>query len=357
MQCDICARHHGQQLPFQCPTCARSALYGLRVQLGQALLDNNSFVRQINPMIAAATRATSPSSPATRGSKSRLAIEEASARAERAAERTKDISNHIEILRKEIEDSKADIAKRKAALAQRRSDASSATHNLKARRAATLETVEKGTKKLEYRWNSLHAKTVEARVFLCREAANLYHLRQRRRKKGGSVREDYTIGGVGIVDLRDLNSMSPLGVFSTCIQPILIPFRCITRPNNRLPNLPNLPPPPNIALPPPPAPRRNPPPAKGLPPPNNLLPHLILPHQRPPLPAHQPPLLLAHQPIYISHNQPTQSTAPTPTLHRQTATSPRERRSRNLRTLHRRRHTLSLGYSLVMPYSRPQRRF
>ncbi|KAI9714191.1 MAG: hypothetical protein M1812_006412 [Candelaria pacifica] len=209
MQCHICSRQHGPQLSFNCSTCARSALYGLRVELGQALLDNNTFVRQINPIIASATKEPSSSRAATGQKWSRLSIEEASAKAERSAERTLEISGHLQILRKEIEEGKAEIAKRKAALAQRRSDASSANHNLKARRAATLETVEKGTKKLNHRWNSLHTKTVEARVFLCREAADLYRLRQRKRKKGGSFKEDYTIGGVGIVDLRDLNSMRP----------------------------------------------------------------------------------------------------------------------------------------------------
>ncbi|KAI9759926.1 MAG: hypothetical protein M1835_000270 [Candelina submexicana] len=205
MQCDICSRPQGLQLPFHCTTCARSALYGLRVELGQTLLDNSSFVRRINPIIATGTG----SAPSTNQNNGRLALEEASAKAERSAERTREISGHLQALRKEIEDGKADIAKRKAALAQRRSDASSATHNLGARRAATLDTVEKGTKKLEYRWSSLHAKTVESRVFLCREAANLYRLRQRRRKKGASIKEDYTIGGVSIVDLRDLNNASP----------------------------------------------------------------------------------------------------------------------------------------------------
>ena len=52
----------------------------------------------------------------------------------------------------------------------------------------------------------MHSEIVNARVFLCTEAADLCGLRQRRRKKAGSIRDDYTIGGIGIVDLRDLNS-------------------------------------------------------------------------------------------------------------------------------------------------------
>jgi Vacuolar sorting 38 and autophagy-related subunit 14 len=56
--------------------------------------------------------------------------------------------------------------------------------------------------------DALHARTAESRFFLCRETANLYGLVQRKRRKGAGGRDAYFIGGVPIVDIRDINSMS-----------------------------------------------------------------------------------------------------------------------------------------------------
>ncbi|KAI9765000.1 MAG: hypothetical protein M1840_007922 [Geoglossum simile] len=136
-------------------------------------------------------------------------IEQATAQKEESLERIQEIQNQANILQKDIEDGRARIAKLKASLAHRSSDYDSITHNLSARRATTLDSVEKSIRRIDHRWNTLHTRTAEARVFLCREAANLYGLKQRRRRKGGVIREDYTICGVTIVDLRDLNNAPP----------------------------------------------------------------------------------------------------------------------------------------------------
>lgn len=113
---------------------------------------------------------------------------------------------HIEKLRKKIETGKVDIARRKAVLAQRRSHVLSATRGLAERRAGVLNNLASGVSETRKRWDTMHSEMVKARVFLCTEAADLYGLRHRTRKKVGSIRDDYTIGGIGIVDLRDLNS-------------------------------------------------------------------------------------------------------------------------------------------------------
>ncbi|KAI9866644.1 MAG: hypothetical protein M1813_001196 [Trichoglossum hirsutum] len=213
MQCDICARKHTSKLPFYCATCGRNALYELRLENARTLVDKEALGRQVEAFLppnsskdvgkpGAGTAAQRPSRIS-----SRLDVEQATARTEESLERIQVIQNQADVLQKDIEQGRAQIAKLKASLAQRRSDYGSAAHNLPARRAATLESVEKGIKRIDHRWNTLHTRTAEARVFLCREAADLYGLKQRRRKKGGTVREDYMICGVGIVDLRDLNSM------------------------------------------------------------------------------------------------------------------------------------------------------
>jgi len=49
--------------------------------------------------------------------------------------------------------------------------------------------------------------TLEARVFLCKEAAQLYGLQQRKRKRGSSENDVYVIEEILIADLRELNTL------------------------------------------------------------------------------------------------------------------------------------------------------
>jgi chromosome segregation ATPase len=214
MQCGICSRRYVSKLPFNCTTCARNALYELRLENASVLVDKEALGRQVEASISlnssidtgrAGADVVEQSLPRN---SNRMDIEQATAQKEESLERIQEIQNQANILRKDIESSRAHIAKLKASLAHRRSDYDSITHNLAARRATTLDSVEKSIRRIDHRWNTLHTRTAEARVFLCREAANLYGLKQRRRRKGGVVREDYTICGVTIVDLRDLNSKS-----------------------------------------------------------------------------------------------------------------------------------------------------
>lgn len=127
---------------------------------------------------------------------------------------TKTILSHVKALREETEKIKAEITTRKARLLKRRSEFASAKQELSKSQATAVEPVDKGIKRTEHRWDVIHNKTAESRLFLCREAALLYGLNQRKRKKGALGRDVYFIGGVPIADLRDLNSMPILGCSS-----------------------------------------------------------------------------------------------------------------------------------------------
>ncbi|KAL2814741.1 UV radiation resistance protein and autophagy-related subunit 14-domain-containing protein [Aspergillus granulosus] len=73
----------------------------------------------------------------------------------------------------------------------------------------TLTGIQNNHKRTDHLWNSLHTKTAEARIFLCREVASLYGLRQKVRKRDNGLKESYMIGGVNIFDLRDMNGAAP----------------------------------------------------------------------------------------------------------------------------------------------------
>lgn len=213
MQCDICSRPEGAKLPFRCATCSRNALYELRFQHAQVLLHREDVARHLQAAIACPTTETE----AQEGDRGHQAWNQERKYAylhsvmpggkDELLERTQEIRHHADRIRKSIEFGKADIARRKIDLSQRRSQITAASSGLFERQTSTLDKLARSISRTDQSWNRIHMETVNARVFLCTEAADLCGLRQRRRKRADLVKEEYTIGGLAIVDLRDLNSM------------------------------------------------------------------------------------------------------------------------------------------------------
>lgn len=207
MQCDICLRSSSSHLPFHCASCARNAIYEQRTLLAQTLLDSEAAGRAVESSIAVGpTSGQSKANTKVLEPSPAWAFNQAIAEESASVKRTEGIMSHIDALKKETERTRSDIAKKKASNFKRRSDLKSATLAAQ-REAEALESVKRGVERMERRWDILHTRTMESRVFLCREAAQLYGLQQRIRKKAGLVRDIYMIGGVPIPDLRDLNSM------------------------------------------------------------------------------------------------------------------------------------------------------
>ena len=275
MQCDICQRSASSRLPFNCTLCARDALYQPRIQLAQTLLHKESLGKEVERSVKGTSQpkksANSTSSRSTEP-KAAWAIERAEAERKASEDATQTLLGHVESLREEMQKAKAEIAERKAKLQKRRSDFASAKLELSQSQANALEPVEKGIRRTEHRWEILHTKTAEARLFLCREAALLYGLQQRERKRGSLGRDVYVIGGVPIPDLRDLNSMN------IPINPIakLTFLRCFFCASHDCDHEPSASCPPSVALPLPSITSRNYSTASRLPIPYHTFPWLIL---------------------------------------------------------------------------------
>jgi hypothetical protein len=175
------------------------------------LVQKESLVHQVEEIAA---RAGDDSHNSQRGgermatsdnSSRRWALEHALAATEQSTQRTKGILADVEALKTKLKENKAEISRRKADIAQRRSNLAAAKAQISERRVASQSTLEKSIKRTDHLWGSIHAQTAEARSFLCHEAAILYGLKQRKRKKGGVIREEYVIGTVSILDLQELN--------------------------------------------------------------------------------------------------------------------------------------------------------
>ncbi|GIC92590.1 Atg14 domain-containing protein [Aspergillus udagawae] len=214
MNCPICSRVSTSRLRFYCPTCACNQLYTLRIDNAKVLLEKETLGRQLEK----ALHQTSPTLSHRRSeecstqlpnkvSNPQKVLQIINAKAESSIRR-KQLGLQIQQLKSEIKDRQLGISQRRLTLARRRSDAESSKFQLETREIAMLCGVQNTIKRTEHLWHSLHSKTAEARIFLCREVANLYSLRQWIKQNGSEMKETYVIGGVPIIDLRNLNGKS-----------------------------------------------------------------------------------------------------------------------------------------------------
>ena len=210
MECDICSRSTSPKVPFHCATCARNHTYGLRLEVAKTLLEKETKSRQVEEVTATGSAAYDKKQgddpDRSTGTVLIWACERAAAAKEQSEHRAAAMSEHSKALQKEIGNMREDIRRRKLLLAQRRSETESVTHQVVERRSTMFEGVEHSVKRKEQSWYSLHNKISESRAFLCREAAKLHGLKQRKKKRGEQVRDEYSIGGVGVVDLTEMNS-------------------------------------------------------------------------------------------------------------------------------------------------------
>ncbi|KAJ5822932.1 hypothetical protein N7447_005272 [Penicillium robsamsonii] len=209
MSCSICSRVPHSRLSFHCPTCARNELYQLRIDSTQVLLEKEVLGKQIEVAVTCDS-SCDLSSPheqdlldTDKPCSPRWVLQTISTRHAVSLAKRELVSHQLEALKSEVEAKKAEIAKRKEALARRRSDAESAKFQLEEREAGILAGVQNTSKRVEHVWHSLHSKTAESRIYLCREVANLYGLRKVTKKNQN--RETYMLGSGLIVDLRDMN--------------------------------------------------------------------------------------------------------------------------------------------------------
>jgi hypothetical protein len=171
------------------------------------LLEKDALDQQVIELLSKEDNAAKEHGDSTGGQRSRPAVANINAEKERAIDRTQQIIIQADELRAKVESAREDIAKRKAAIARRKSDLASAANGVEPRRARQIEEVDKSIRMGKFKWNQIHATTASSRTFLCGEAAKLYGLKKARKNTG---LEEYRIGGVGIVDLRSMNSKSEI---------------------------------------------------------------------------------------------------------------------------------------------------
>lgn len=215
MECDICCREYdSKRLPFLCPVDARNQLYESRFQHLRLALERDELGEQIDSLLA-----SSGSIPVQQPDGGQDAVDAARASQRRAETRTSHILAAADQLRSEIEAARDEIKARKAALARRRSDLASLSNGLPERRDRQARDTEKSVQRIRYRWAQGAEEMAGCRSFLCTEAAYLYGMDRVRAVAdvgsggggggGAGSSWEYRIGKVPVIELRDMNSLSP----------------------------------------------------------------------------------------------------------------------------------------------------
>ena len=213
--CSICSRPSSSHLPFHCITCARNILYGPRLDHAQVLIQKEALGKEIERAVTEGTDtleqgSRGKASPKTRDEAARcVAMEQTRSLQAEAEERTRKLRAEIESLRDATKKLRITNAEKTKKNAQRRAAHDAAIKELHLQETQAVAPLQKQIATLELKWDKIHDRTAEARMLLCREAASLYNLQQRKRRKGSSARDVYYMGNLPIIDLRDLNSMLP----------------------------------------------------------------------------------------------------------------------------------------------------
>ena len=214
MGCTICSRHPSTSLSFFCTTCARNALYEPRLESAQLLLQKEACKKEVEQALTLRAKDDAQRSGtgntfqriASNKGYSRIILEDIQARELKSKDQAEKILRSVGELQEQNKRLREDVLGRKKAIAERHTQLSTAQKILANEQAAAPEPIKKATAKVQAQWYSLHTFDVDSRIFLCKEAAILLGLKQRKRKKGSPGRDVYMIATVPIPDLRDLNS-------------------------------------------------------------------------------------------------------------------------------------------------------
>jgi hypothetical protein len=221
MECDMCGKTGSPTHPLHCITCARSYLEQPRIDLARTLIDKDGVEKHVRAVVEGSEDKTSQH-VSLADSKGGLLVDRRECthnlnwqrtKAETAElhERMALVAAQSARLRDQVEATRKQIALQQSANAQRRSDLSSATYGIEARRANELDKVQQQVKRIDYKSDKMHHDTMELRMQLCTTAAKLAGLKTtRRRNRDDSVKDVFNIGPgsrLRIWDLRDLNGM------------------------------------------------------------------------------------------------------------------------------------------------------
>ncbi|EOD52195.1 hypothetical protein UCRNP2_1051 [Neofusicoccum parvum UCRNP2] len=218
MECDICGKGLTAKAHVHCPTCARAALYPLRIEQAKILLERETLGQHVEAVVngtedrAGQAVSLGETLVDTHESSKRVAVERDVAEAEEIQERIRMITEQSELLKRQMEETRREIAARKAAIAQRRSDMESATYNVDKRRAKELDMVKEVIRTVKHADDIGHREDIRSKVWHCKHAAEVAGMKRRnRRSRDGLAKVEYYIGGGQVGAFNEWDEICPMG--------------------------------------------------------------------------------------------------------------------------------------------------
>lgn len=203
MECDICCRKSTADLELFCLACARSSIYAIRLEFAKVLLAKEQLALKVETNVVPSAENEARDDPKLVW---RSEIEKA--HKEDTDSRTQQTLDHVGKLQEELDQARKDISVRRAHLESRKADLEAIGARIHSQRSQNVTKVVETTKRGKLSLNALHDRSVETRAFLCREAAVLLGLKQRKKRKSDSIIDQYYLGGLPIVDLKECYSTS-----------------------------------------------------------------------------------------------------------------------------------------------------
>lgn len=208
MECDVCSRDFAGRRKPLCASCAQAILYEPRRHQVTGLLNREeahtyaeAVIRPGNDGILASLPANADFDAITTGVRSH-AYERTKADIDATNYRVEQIVSRSEELKTQMEQYKRSITEQRDNIERRREELGSEQEELQKQKSRALDPVRSATKKASQRLEKTHTRITDARLLLCREAASSASLQKRKTSSG---RSEYTLGGLYVPDLKELN--------------------------------------------------------------------------------------------------------------------------------------------------------
>ncbi|KAK5092095.1 hypothetical protein LTR70_005060 [Exophiala xenobiotica] len=209
MECDICQRPPDKSLDFFCTACAHNVVYVPRLEHARVLLEKNVLKTKVEEAVNTERhgRNDAPDSPHTNTDGVIWQKEWKQVQANESNRRVVRIKDEQESVRQEAAGLKAQIEALRAKITEKRCVLDTIQSKVPQRWKEDLsQTNIANSKALSLLLQTQH-KSVGSRATLCREAASLMRLRQRRRQRDAPDREQYSIAGLTLPDLREISNV------------------------------------------------------------------------------------------------------------------------------------------------------
>ena len=206
MECDICTRTPPETNEFLCTACARNIVYLSRFEYAQALIAKDVHYRKVQDAISHHTG----DSQDTRNiiDQKIFETEITQFQINEIKERVKAFAQARELLTSEMQDLNKQIQIQKSNIVEKREMLITVRDGIPARQQSFRTDAVNANSKVQASLTRLQQLSADARAKLSREVASLMRLRKRRSQREPPTREQFSIAGLTLPDLREISTVA-----------------------------------------------------------------------------------------------------------------------------------------------------